>query len=124
MSRHRHTAWLGLPALVLTMGACASVSAVPVPATVDLGDARSRSAVETALAAAMKTAHVELGPVASDQTPVVTVLPRRPGPMEGNSTAMPVAFDIVINNGKCYARRRDTQAMYELRGANCRPQTH
>ncbi|ESQ74244.1 hypothetical protein ABAC402_14860 [Asticcacaulis sp. AC402] len=88
------------------------------PATVDLGDSDTRAAVTSALAKAVGKARIELG--ASDGA-VVTVLPPPLGPHETHSTAQPIRFDIVLEDGQCLAIRRDTQRAWPMPGVTCRP---
>lgn len=104
--------------LPLILSACQTLAGSQV-ATVDLGDTATRAAVTSALAQAVNRAHVELGPTDADETSVLTVLPPPLSPLETNSTAVPIRFDIVRRGGKCFAVRSDTKAAYELPGVHC-----
>jgi len=86
-------------------------------ARVDLDDDATRSAVTAVLSRAVGRAHVQLGP--SDGH-VLTVLPPKPGPYEGNSPAMPIRFDIERRGQTCVAVRYDTGQAYDLPGVTCR----
>ena len=110
-----------LLALPLTLAACQTLAASQ-PATVDLSDPRTRSAVRAVLAKAVGNARAELG--ASDgRTSVITVLPPPPGPYEDRSTAMPIRFDVMRQGGRCVAIRHDTGQAYDLRGVSCTAET-
>ena len=102
----------------LALSAC-QTTAGSVRASVDLGDPTTRAALESALGRAVGRAQVTLGPSQSDMTSSVTVLPPPPGPHETRSLAMPVTFDIVSEDGRCVAIRRDTKDVYNLPGVNC-----
>jgi hypothetical protein len=102
----------------LALAACQSTAAVRAPAMVDLNDPATKAAVTSALAQAVDKARIELG--ASDGA-TVSVLPPPLGPYETHSTAQPIRFDIVSEDGQCLAVRRDTQQTYALPGVTCRP---
>ncbi|EGF91693.1 hypothetical protein ABI_01230 [Asticcacaulis biprosthecium C19] len=106
--------------LPLALTACQSTAAVRAPATVDLSDPTTKTAVTSALAQAVGKARIELG--ASDGS-TITVLPPPLGPHESHSTAQPIRFDIVIEDGVCLAVRRDTQQAWPLPGVTCRPKS-
>lgn len=103
----------------LALSACQTLAASQT-ATVNLRDPATASAVQVALAKAMNRAYVALS-VADGDTSTITVLPPPLGPYEDRSTALPVHFDIVIDNGKCLAVRQDTGQAYPLRGVKCTP---
>lgn len=105
--------------LPLALSACQTVAGSR-SASVDLGDPATRQALENALGRAIGRARVALGPSQSDIASTVTVLPPPPGPHETRSMALPVHFDIVVDNGRCLAVRRDTKDVYELPGVDCR----
>jgi hypothetical protein len=85
-------------------------------AHVDMNDPATRSAVTAALSDAVGRARIELGPTDGH---VLTVLPPKPGPYEGNSPAMPIRFDIEKRDGTCIAVRHDTRQAYDLPGVTC-----
>ncbi|ESQ91323.1 hypothetical protein ABAC460_07080 [Asticcacaulis sp. AC460] len=104
--------------LPLALAACQSTAAVRAPATVNLDDPATKTAVASALAQAVGKARIELG---ASNGATVTVLPPPLGPYETHSTAQPIRFDIVIEDGECLAVRRDTQQAYALSGVTCHP---
>lgn len=107
--------------LIVTLGlsACQTVAGTQ-PATVNLDDPASRQALESALGHAIGRAGVKLGPSQSANTSSVSVLPPPLGPHETHSMALPVIFDIISENGRCLAVRRDTNDVYDLPGVTCR----
>jgi len=52
--------------------------------------------------------------------PVLVVQPFRPTPNEGNSTAVPVYFDLMTDGKDCFARERRTGTLHPLPGVACR----
>lgn len=109
-----------LAVMAALSAACQSVSAAS-PAVLTDDDAQTIAALESALAAALGTAHVELGAGDLTKTSAVTALPRALNPREDRSLARPVAFDLFIEDDRCYAIRRDTQEKVALPGVSCRP---
>jgi hypothetical protein len=73
------------------------------------------------LASAVGRAKVQLGPLDVLAQPVVSVLPPPAGPLEGNSPAMPVLFDIVLFDGDCYVRAQESAELFLLAGLGCVP---
>lgn len=61
------------------------------------------------------------GPGDPTKDPLVAVLPPPPGPYEGNSTALPVYFEIVTDGKACFLRERKSGAVHPLPGVACRP---
>jgi hypothetical protein len=106
--------------LSLGLSACQTLAAVQA-ASVDLSNPSTRSAVTAVLADAVGRARIQLGPTAGRKTSVITVLPPPPGPLETNSTAMPIRFDIEQRGEACFAVRQDTGQAYELTGVMCTP---
>ncbi len=104
-----------LVVLPLLLSACQSL-AQDGGARVDMADPATRSAVTAALSEAVGRGHIEIGP--SDGR-VITVLPPKPGPYEGNSPAMPVRFDIEKRGDQCVAVRHDTGQAVPLPGVTC-----
>ena len=105
-------------ALLLSLTACQTLPAGGT-ATVDMSDAQTRAVVMSVLAGAMHRAQVTLGPTDA-HTAVITVLPPPPGPLEGNSPALPVRFDIAQQNGRCVVVRHDTGEAFVLPGVACK----
>lgn len=105
--------------VTLALSACQTVAGTQA-ATVDLDDPATRQALQSALARAVDRGRVEFGPSTSANTSSVTVLPPPLGPHETHSMALPVQFDIVSEDGRCLAIRRDTREVYDLPGVTCR----
>ncbi len=109
--------WLMLAAL-LPLAACQSE---PQLATLTDASPETIGTLSAVLATATGRARVQLGPHDLTRDPVVSVLPPPPGPMEGNSIAMPALFDIVLMDGDCYVRARSDGALHALTGLTCEP---
>jgi len=101
--------------LPFVLAACQSVAA-DGRARVDMTDPATHAAVTTALSEAVGRGHIELGPTDGY---VITVLPLKPGPYEGNSPAMPTRFDIEKRGDACVAVRHDTGQAVPLPGVAC-----
>ena len=84
-----------------------------------MSDSETMTELKSALAGAMETASVELGPDDLTQTSAISVLPPGLSPLENNSTAMPVMFDLMKQGDHCYIVKRDTGAEYILHGVAC-----
>lgn len=95
--------------------------AQPVPAVLVKADPAAMDSLRAALAKAVGKASVELGPGDPTQSPEIAVLPRRPGPLEGNSTAMPTMFRLETEDGACFVVREDGGARERVEGVSCRP---
>ena len=86
----------------------------------------SSPAIRTAIQKAFGKAPTD-GPAtglgAGDVTavPAVSVLPPAVTPLEGNSPALPIVFDILLQNGDCYVRRRGTEELVPLTDVACNP---
>ena len=94
-----------------------------VPAVMTDTSETSMAALKSTLGTAMQTASVNLGPGDLTQTSTITVLPPRPGPLEGNSPALPVQFTLMIENGDCILVRADTGESYAHSAVPCKPAT-
>lgn len=108
---------------ILSVSALAGLAAcqsVPKPAVLTDTSPETVAAVTQALADAVGRAQVELGPVDFATDTSVSVLPPRPGPLEGNSTAVPEVFDIRLMDGDCYVQDRASGELYPLTGVTCR----
>ncbi len=116
--------WRGASAFVLTilLPACQSAGETgPVaPAVLVSADAATMAKVKAVLADAVGRATIELGPEDPTQSSTLSVLPPRPSSLEDRSLAAPVQFDLMIQDGNCYAVRRATSAMLRLDGVSCR----
>lgn len=100
------------------VGACQSS---PQPATLVDASPETLSALTGVLAAAVDRAQVQLGPGDLTKESVISVLPPRPGPLEGNSPAMPTIFDIVLVEGECFVQERQSGERFPLTGIACTP---
>lgn len=100
-------------------GACQLTSA-GVPAVLAHADAAAMVRLKAALATAMGRSPVELGPGDPTQSPVLSVLPLPPGPLEDRSLAKPVIFRLEIQGEACVLVREETGARVTLEGVDCR----
>lgn len=107
--------WI-IPFVLAPLAGC---EAEPQLATLSDASPETVEALTFVLASAVGRANVELGPGDLTRQPMVSVLPPRPGPMEGNSTAMPALFDIVLLDGDCYARAHSDGVLHVLPGLTC-----
>ena len=106
---------------MLGLVACHTTASGPLrPATLQDGGPATVEALTRALSAVLGEGRVRLGPSDLTSDPQVTLLPPPPGPYEGNSTAMPRYFDLMIDGKGCYARERKTGALHPLPGVSCR----
>ncbi len=65
---------------------------------------------------------ITLGPVDLTRDSLISVLPPRPGPFEGNSPAMPRYFELVTDGKGCFLRERGKDEWRALPGTTCRAQ--
>lgn len=107
-------------ASAILIGACTSLRA-PAPAVLASGDPATLSALRAALAQAMGQAQVELGPGDPTQSPIISVLPRPPGPLEDRSLALPTIFLLETQNGQCFLVREEGGARTRIEGVFCKP---
>ncbi len=104
----------------LCMAGCQSMAA-ETPAVLTAADEASMTRLRAVLGDAVGRANVTLGPGDVTQTSTISVLPPPLGPLETNSTAQPILFDIILRGETCVVVRRDTGAAFELAGVSCRP---
>jgi hypothetical protein len=104
-------------------GACQSTAAAATPAVLTQADAATMTRLKAALAKAMGRSPIELGPGDPTQSPVISVLPLPPGPLEDRSLAKPTIFRLEIEGQTCVLVRDDTDARIPLDGVDCRPAT-
>lgn len=108
---------------ILSVSLLVGVSAcqgTPKPAVLTDASPETMATVTGVLAAAVDRAQIELGAGDPTRDTFVSVLPPPPGPMEGNSPALPAVFDIILMDGDCYVQDRTTGTMYPLTGVECR----
>lgn len=101
------------------LAACAT-HAEAEPAILDSAGVENVEALTGALAKAMGVARIALGAVDLETASAIPVLPEPPSPYETKSLAAPTYFDLEIENGRCFARRRDTGERFALDAVSCR----
>ncbi|MEM5518453.1 hypothetical protein WNY37_15965 [Henriciella sp. AS95] len=89
------------------------------PATLTRSDDATLSRVKSVLAEAMGRQNIRLGAGDLTEETSVTVLPPNLGPLETNSPAIPVPFDIVTDGRHCFVVRRETGEKYRLSDVDC-----
>lgn len=99
-------------------GCCQSVQ--PAPAVLAQADEASMARLKAALAKELGRSPVELGPGDPTQSPVLSVLPIPPGPLEDRSLAKPTIFRLEIEGQTCVLVREDTGARIRLEDVDCR----
>lgn len=102
------------------LAAACQTSLASQSAVLQSGDAETMVKVKGALAGAMGRADIEFGASDPTETPVISVLPRQPSAYEDRNPATPTLFDLILNEGVCYAVRRNTGETYVLDGVACR----
>ena len=102
-------------------GCCQSVPASP--AVLTQADDTAMGLIKAALAKEMGRTSIQLGPVDLTQSPVLSVLPVPPGPLEDRSLARPTIFRLEIEGKTCVLVREDTGARIKLDGVDCRAGT-
>lgn len=108
---------------VAALSALAACDTSPEPAVLTDASPETMIRLRDALATALGRSTVTLGAGDVTATPEVVVLPPAVTPLEGNSTAMPVVFDIILQDGDCYVRRRGTQDLVPVTDVTCNPAT-
>lgn len=106
--------------VLLALLATACQIGPPVPAVLTRADDATMTRLKTTLAQAMGRASVELGPGDPTQSPIISVLPLPPSPLEDRSLARPTTFRLETVNGDCHVVREDTQQLFQLEGVACR----
>lgn len=104
----------------LALGACQSASRTPAPALLMQGDSLAMERLMTALTAEMQRSRIDLGPSDPTRSPVISVLPLPPGPLEDRSLALPTLFHLEWDGKTCWLIRDETGARHELSGVSCR----
>jgi hypothetical protein len=104
---------------VVLAGAC-QLTPTAVPAVLARADAAAIDRVKAVLAKEMGRSPIQLGPGDLTQSPVVSVLPLPPGPLEDRSLAMPTIFRLELEGEVCLIVREDTGARLKLDGVDCR----
>lgn len=96
----------------------------PVSAVIREDTSVVRAELQSQLGSALGRAQITLGPEDFTETSHISVLPPGLGSHEDRSAAMPVVFDFILEGGKCYAVRRDTDEAVHLKGIECQPATN
>ncbi len=91
------------------------------PAVLAPADAGNLAKVTTAMREATGQARLELGPVDAAAPGEIFLLPPPPGPFETHSLAVPVRFDIMMQDGACFAVDPETGTAHRLAGVACAP---
>lgn len=104
---------------LLGFTACQSVAADQAAWLAPKAD--SLNDLKAALGEMMQTRRIDLGPSDPTQSTSLTVLPPPISPHETRSTALPVRFDLIMRNGKCYVVRHDNGDSRELPQGACVP---
>ncbi|MEO0712971.1 MAG: hypothetical protein AAFS03_08470 [Pseudomonadota bacterium] len=108
-------------AACLCIGACQVSGTGPVPAHMADTSEASMEALKAGLAQAMGTARVTLGASDLEGSSTVAVLPAKPTSLEGRSPAVPILFDLMMDDTGCMAIRQDTGETHTLPGLRCVP---
>lgn len=103
---------------LLIMSAC-QTTAAEIPAVLSSADSENMTNLKSTLSQALKKKNIQLGAGDPTQHPVVTVLPKAPGPYDTMSPALPITFDIMKRGSICMLVRRDTQEEFVLNNVNC-----
>ena len=107
-------------AAMLSTAAC-QTEVHMTPATLGNADAGNVEALKSALAEATGRAHVDILETDLASASHVSVLPPPPGEFETHSLAMPVEFDIFVDEGVCTLVRRDTGESFPAPDVSCAP---
>ncbi len=109
--------------LLMILAAWTLTACQPEPQLATLTDdtPETMAALSAVLATATGRATVRLGPADVTRSPEVTVLPALATRLEGNSPAMPTVFEIVLVDGDCYVRDRESGEIFLLTHLSCTP---
>lgn len=105
---------------ILALGACQNASG-QTPAILADDSPKTMAALKAGLSDAMGRTFIELG--ASDPTKqsTVSVLPLPLRATDDRSLERPTLFDLVLEDGICYAIRHETKDKTPLPNVACRP---
>lgn len=120
MTRHSPLCYMFASLSLFALPAC-QTHADMTPATLTTDDPASIASLKTALGEAMGRVNIQIAEADLATATHVSVLPPPPGKFETHSVAMPVVFDIVLDDGVCTLLRRDTGEHYAAPGLACRP---
>jgi len=104
---------------VMTCSACLAVDKGLQPAK--LADTSDEALVKlsASVAEALGEGQVKLGPIDKGQATVLSILPPRSTPLEGNNPALPRSFQIYAQRGGCWLLETATSEYYQLKDMNC-----
>ncbi|MFN4024768.1 MAG: hypothetical protein ACK4MQ_08045 [Hyphomonas sp.] len=108
-----------MSSVLIGLSACQTAPAAE-PALLVEATPEAMTIVAETLASAVDRARIELGPGDLTRDPAISVLPPPLGEHETHSPAMPVMFDLVIQDGDCFLQAREDGALYPLPGVACR----
>ncbi len=120
MKKHAPLAYIFASLSLFALPAC-QTHADMTPATLSTTDDSNIAILKSALGEAMGRASIQIAETDLTTATHVSVLPPPPGEFETHSVAMPVAFDIVLDDGVCTLVRRDTGKHHAAPGLACRP---
>ena len=104
----------------LALGACQYGSRTAAPALLMQGDSLAMERLMSALTTEMQRSRIDLGPSDPTRSPVISVLPLPPGPLEDRSLALPTLLHLEWDGKTCWLVRDETGARHELDGVSCR----
>jgi len=104
---------------VMTCSACLAVDKGLQPAK--LADTSDEALVKlsASVAEALGEGQVEFGPIDKGQATVLSVLPPRSTPLEGNNPALPRSFQVYAQRGGCWLFETATSEYYQLQDVSC-----
>ena len=99
------------------LNACSTLKASEEPAV--LASAEDVEAAKALVAQALGRASVDLGEPSPLDEPMFVVLPSPLNPLETRSTAMPMRYDIQIEDDACWLIDAEDGSAVELSGIEC-----
>jgi hypothetical protein len=112
--------WAAVLTGALGLAACQTAADVR-PAAFEQATPEALGVLRQALGAALGRTRIDLGPSDLTRDSVVAVLPLPLGPYEGNSPALPILFELVVQGERCFIRRKGETELRELPDVRCRP---
>ena len=103
----------------MTCSACLAVDKGLQPAKlVDTSDGGLEE-LSSSVAEALGVRKVTLGAIDKDEATVVSILPPRSTPLEGNNPTLPRSFQVYSQRGGCWLQEISTSEYYQLKDINC-----
>ncbi|MEL7481087.1 MAG: hypothetical protein AAGJ29_05970 [Pseudomonadota bacterium] len=116
---------LTLTATIISTGCVRGERALePVPARLVLAEQVEVEKLKSALGDALGRAAIHLGPDDLSTSTQITVLPPRLTDFETRSPAKPIIFDVFIEDGRCFAIRRQSEDRVLFPDLTCEPADH